>query len=146
MNRMKFHPEVCECSICGKIAMCEMHHKIPLSLGGSNEKSNIIPLCYDCHVELHTSDRGQMVKAGLNQALKDKSNFTELISREECLALFIEWCVVNDEFRVPMDEAIALISNAVCRNVARSSKRRFVEQAVQRLDNARNKFMECYGD
>lgn len=146
MDRKHFPSIECECSICGKISMCEMHHKIPLSLGGTNEKSNIIPLCYDCHVELHKSNRGQMVKAGMNQALKDKSNFSELVSREECLALFIEWCVINDEFRIPIDEAIELISKAECRNVAKASKRRFVDQVVQRLDNARIKFSECYGD
>ncbi len=87
-----------------------------------------------------------MIKAGMNQALKDKSNFTELVSREECLALFIEWCVINDEVRIPIDEAIELISNAECRNVAKASKRRFVEQVVKRWDNACNKFMESYGD
>ena len=146
MGRKKFPSEECKCSACGKIAMCEMHHKIPLSLGGTNEKSNIIPLCYDCHVELHKSNRGQMVKAGINQALKDKSNFSELVSREECLALFIEWCVINNEFKIPMDEAIELISKAECRNVAKASKRRFVDHVVKRLDNARIKFSEYYGD
>lgn len=146
MDRKHFPSEECECSICGKFSMCEMHHKIPLSLGGTNEKSNLIPLCYDCHDELHKSNRGQMVKAGLKKALKDKSKFSELVSREECLALFIEWCVINDEVRIPIDEAIALITNVVCRNVVRASKRRFVEQVVQRLDNARDKYMKCYGD
>lgn len=69
-------------NICGKIArsyefegkryICtgegfEAHHIIPISRGGTNEVSNLITLCYDCHKREHSkaeSVRKQHVDLG----------------------------------------------------------------------------------
>lgn len=32
-----------------------LHHIVPLSLGGTNRVSNIVPLCYECHGKAHGS-------------------------------------------------------------------------------------------
>lgn len=34
----------------------EVHHKIPLSKGGTHSKSNLISLCKSCHAKIHASD------------------------------------------------------------------------------------------
>lgn len=36
------------CAICGAEG-CQIHHKIPWSHNGSNEKHNAVCLCPDCH-------------------------------------------------------------------------------------------------
>lgn len=38
-----------KCQVCGNRQNLEIHHKIPLSLGGSNEKENLEVLCKNCH-------------------------------------------------------------------------------------------------
>ena len=41
-----------KCRYCGKKAT-ELHHLIPISLGGDNRIENIIPLCHKHHVMAH---------------------------------------------------------------------------------------------
>lgn len=42
------------CEICGySRASRDVHHIIPLSLGGNNTKDNLISLCPNCHRECH---------------------------------------------------------------------------------------------
>lgn len=46
-----------KCEICGEnfpTALHHEHHKVPKSLGGSDEKSNLSDLCSSCHQHLHT--------------------------------------------------------------------------------------------
>ncbi|WP_396631581.1 HNH endonuclease [Longibaculum muris] len=35
----------------------EVHHKLPLSEGGTHERSNLIALCKSCHAKIH-AERG----------------------------------------------------------------------------------------
>ena len=42
-----------KCSICGKTNNLQMHHKIPIKDGGTNDLFNLIPLCIDCHEKIH---------------------------------------------------------------------------------------------
>lgn len=39
------------CAICGAEG-CTIHHIVPWSMGGSNEKHNALCACPDCHKEL----------------------------------------------------------------------------------------------
>lgn len=41
------------CVNCGSGEMVEYHHVVPLSLGGTNSLTNIVPLCYACHKAAH---------------------------------------------------------------------------------------------
>ena len=41
------------CSMCGSEQNVEVHHIIPIREGGTNELENLIPLCRDCHQEIH---------------------------------------------------------------------------------------------
>ena len=44
----------CACINCGDIETIHYHHVIPLSIGGNDIISNIVPLCYKCHGLLHS--------------------------------------------------------------------------------------------
>lgn len=63
-----------KCINCGKEAS-ELHHIVPLSLGGNDINSNKVPLCSLCHTIVHGTDpdkRGthwkELQKAGIEKA------------------------------------------------------------------------------
>lgn len=39
------------CHRCGSTEKIEIHHMIPVSMGGTNDKGNLIILCHECHKE-----------------------------------------------------------------------------------------------
>lgn len=41
------------CEECGWIGIVQLHHKIPLSKGGTDTKENLISLCPNCHSDYH---------------------------------------------------------------------------------------------
>ena len=43
----------CNCANCGSPEMVEYHHIVPLYVGGTNNPTNIIPLCASCHYLVH---------------------------------------------------------------------------------------------
>ena len=43
-----------ECINCGSTVGIEYHHVVPLSLGGTNRLTNIVPVCHACHMAAHT--------------------------------------------------------------------------------------------
>ena len=55
---MKSHP-FCElCMLEGKyVPVEEVHHKLPLSEGGTHARDNLIALCKSCHYRIH-AERG----------------------------------------------------------------------------------------
>ena len=44
-----------KCANCGSNLDVDYHHVVPLALGGTNRRSNIVPLCYSCHKKAHGS-------------------------------------------------------------------------------------------
>ena len=53
------------------------HHVIPLTIGGTNKDSNIVPLCEDCHNKLHNITKkdnslshSDLIKVGIEKAKK----------------------------------------------------------------------------
>ena len=59
-NRPSFKAELreqkgCKCVNCGSEELVEYHHIVPLVDGGTNNLSNIVPLCYRCHEIAHGS-------------------------------------------------------------------------------------------
>jgi hypothetical protein len=44
-----------KCFNCGNECEVEYHHIVPLSLGGTNRLTNIVPLCSECHKKAHGS-------------------------------------------------------------------------------------------
>lgn len=64
---VKEHPW---CEMCfGKgilISVEEVHHKVPLSEGGTHAKENLISLCKSCHARLHAERGDRWQKTGDN--------------------------------------------------------------------------------
>ena len=50
------------CKICGTGQRLTKHHIIPRSQSGTEDDSNIVMLCEDCHTALHKHVRGMKVK------------------------------------------------------------------------------------
>lgn len=44
-------PKICGC--CGSKEQLELHHIVPLELGGNNEFYNLLYLCRGCHQKIH---------------------------------------------------------------------------------------------
>ena len=52
------HPLCERCQEQGKLIPTEeVHHKVPLSEGGTHARSNLIALCKSCHAQIH-AERG----------------------------------------------------------------------------------------
>lgn len=88
------------CINCGNPAV-ELHHVVPLSLGGNDIESNKVPLCSLCHTLVHGTDpnkRGvhwkELQRAGIEKA-KAEGKFTGRKPKEYDTELFnqmlIEW-------------------------------------------------------
>ena len=41
------------CTVCGATRSLEVHHIVPRADGGSNDPSNLVTLCADCHGTAH---------------------------------------------------------------------------------------------
>lgn len=52
----------------------EVHHDTPRCRGGSDDPSNLVPMCKWCHIELHRVDREMHLPGwlGLKAALGDR--------------------------------------------------------------------------
>lgn len=45
-----------KCANCGSEVSLEHHHIVPISIGGTNRKTNIVLLCHRCHELAHGSE------------------------------------------------------------------------------------------
>lgn len=75
--RDSFHEELEEklgkvCCNCGSELDIEYHHVIPLALGGTNNITNIVPLCYVCHQIVHGSKNIRRLKRSEDTGRKRK--------------------------------------------------------------------------
>lgn len=54
------HPLCEQCLKEGRYVKTEeIHHKLPLSQGGTHERSNLIALCRSCHAKIHAENGGR---------------------------------------------------------------------------------------
>lgn len=51
LKKQKVRPK--QCSTCGSREDLELHHIIPVAVGGTNDYFNMAYLCHDCHMKLH---------------------------------------------------------------------------------------------
>lgn len=61
------------CANCGKESKC-LHHIVPLIKGGTNNESNIVQLCVECHGIIHDKDLVKMHKAAIEGKKRAKAN------------------------------------------------------------------------
>ena len=45
-----------KCQICGKTGQTEKHHKKSKGSGGDDTKENLIEVCRQCHIKIHTGE------------------------------------------------------------------------------------------
>ncbi len=63
-----------KCVNCGSNLEIQLHHIIPLSLGGTNNISNIVALCGKCHGKIHGMNynmHSELTKRGIREARKN---------------------------------------------------------------------------
>ncbi len=53
-----------QCSACGWAGPCDIHHKTPLSQGGTEDDENRIILCPNCHRLVHAFGMGAIASGG----------------------------------------------------------------------------------
>ena len=79
------------CSICGSTKATCFHHIVPLSMvRGTNEASNVIEVCYECHSDIHgslalitgpiTEEQKVVIAKANTKMLKIKYDFTSIDS------------------------------------------------------------------
>lgn len=68
------------CSCCGRQAT-QIHHILPLSLGGDNRESNLVALCDECHNKIHgrkhSLKMSELTKQGKEKAKQANPNWKE---------------------------------------------------------------------
>jgi len=42
-----------QCKVCGSDKQLQVHHIIPVSLGGKNNIENLMVVCNNCHLKIH---------------------------------------------------------------------------------------------
>lgn len=84
------------CANCHSIDNLQVHHIIPLSLGGTNYESNLVTLCGNCHAKIHGIKLGddwkELQRIGIERAKKEgkfKGGKPKQIN-EELLKVYID--------------------------------------------------------
>ena len=67
------------CYLCDQPASIR-HHVVPLSHGGTNKQSNIVPLCNPCHVQLHPHMQRKTVSAQDQAGIERVKDLIRLIN------------------------------------------------------------------
>lgn len=59
-----------KCKVCNKEGTTELHHIVPLSLGGPDNKANRIRLCLECHslAHNHREEWRRLTREGIAKA------------------------------------------------------------------------------
>ena len=55
--RIRDHAEKKPCAFCGRTEQLELHHMIPLFLGGTDDAANLVWLCEPCHAVVTSYQR-----------------------------------------------------------------------------------------
>jgi hypothetical protein len=76
------------CCICGSLHNVQLHHIIPVEEGGTDEIDNAVPLCPNCHDEVHGRyASGRTTRSYTPNELKlHRKRTIELVSKEETWA------------------------------------------------------------
>lgn len=82
------------CAHCGAtVGEIHVHHIIPVSLGGTNDMDNLIPLCKSCHEKVHGRkfrDDGNEMPSAYGESHKESSKLSKIkyaISNDLCLEI-----------------------------------------------------------
>lgn len=68
-----------KCINCGSTDNIELHHIVPLIVGGTNNINNIVPVCEECHNKIHECNRqSKMSKLGMKKSAEKGNINTKL--------------------------------------------------------------------
>lgn len=101
-----------ECYNCGSKESIEYHHIVPISVGGTNNIKNIVPLCSKCHIAAHTGRNIKELKTRNSGGRPTKTN------DEECYKVFDMYINGN-------------IGNKKCKDILGYSKRTQIKDISQ---------------
>ena len=67
------------CQNCNSTEDLEIHHIVPLAVGGNNTIGNLVRLCVPCHEKIHggNTKRRQLTQAGKEKARKNNPEWRE---------------------------------------------------------------------
>lgn len=88
------------CAVCGITKELHLHHFIPKSKGGSDEETNLLTLCLNCHATIHAR-KASFSSSELSKRGMDKKRIAELIACCTTIELF-----TRDHKRVPSIEEV----------------------------------------
>lgn len=75
------------CYNCGSTESIEMHHVVPLKLGGTNNLSNIVVLCHRCHCAAH---HGRHIRDYVNKDVQGRPHKVSDEILESSIADYIQ--------------------------------------------------------
>lgn len=83
------------CVICGKFkgTKIEVHHLIPVAMGGSNDFDNAIPLCFDCHADIGQKfyrEHAKGTKYSVPELKQQRDKFYKMIENNPKLEISVE--------------------------------------------------------
>ena len=128
------HDQIGQCELCGKIAPCEVHHRKPLSIGGTNDVDNLIYLCECCHKEVHKESRSYLIKAGMNN---NENRKEYVIGYFELYAKLLD-LIVDSNGTARVGEVISILDEMPFRRNARKDGGYYFKQYL----SAKDKFNE----
>ena len=87
------------CVACGATGELHFHHLIPKSKGGSDEESNLLTLCHECHAKIHGMREGSWLqhKKLVKEALKKNKKNGKQWTREKYGLNFVDGKVVPNK-------------------------------------------------
>lgn len=135
-----------KCINCGAQAE-HYHHVIPRSLGGTDDKTNLVPLCNYCHGKLHGIEftngklsHSELTRLGLERARQKGKRIgiekgTKLVTKKSVIAKEIikKYSV---DFNGALKDSEVMKICGIARNTYYKYKREIREQIVQ-LDESR---------
>jgi len=124
------------CKICGTGGKVEVHHIIPKSIGGTEDETNLITLCKDCHVHMpkkintKTKINDLIIQNSTKNAIKPRQQrfIEEYIKSlghisDSCKEIGIDrdtyykWCKNNPMFENKLKETIENHNDSVERRI-----------------------------
>lgn len=93
-----------QCAVCGfaVASVLHLHHRVPVSKGGTNRIDNVVLLCPNCHALVHEATRRMFVPVTNEQKEKKHSYRRFLRFRDELIAQCGE-LIADDIFDIAGD-------------------------------------------
>lgn len=89
------------CANCGSTEFLEIHHVVPVEVGGTDKLTNLKLLCQKCHVLAHASLNG--LKLGEKKKRGGRKQKPRIQNWEEAIIAFVHGEMGNKTFRVLMN-------------------------------------------